>query len=329
MPSKKAQPKQQAVARPLKQRRPSKTKSAAATATALAQSSIGSNPAANPMLAAVAGSSSEAFRLPDSVLEESVPLVLSNEYTITSDAAGYACWGENYSLAAAKSTWTVTAGVTGSATYTAHPDATTYTAAFPWSRQLMYRISVEYIGADLNASGRIYCLNSLVLSTLDTQTLANVYDDANYTGKAVDGYYDTVLFNQSPRYEASNGASFMGATFPTRIMFCAGLPASTVCFRVRIERFLEGLPGRDSLHRGSAQVELLDTPLMEVLTNASHPGLHGGAMTHKSEIVSNVWKAIRAGASAAWHHRTELGAMAGRYASGRAAKGALLALTAM
>lgn len=329
MPAKKQQPKQQGPSRSVKQRRPSKPKSAAVTAAALAQSSIGTNAAANPMLATVAGSSSDPFRLPDSVLEESVPLVLSNEYTITSDAAGYACWGEGYALAAAKATWTVTAGVTGAATYTAHPDVTTYTAAFPWSRELMYRIHVEYIGADLNAAGRLYCLNSLVLSTLDTQTLANVYDDANYTGKAIDGYYDTVLFNQSPRYEASGGSSYMGATFPARIMFCAGLPASTVCFRVRIERYLEGLPGRDSLHRGSTAVELLDTPMMEVLTNASHPGLHGGAMTKKSEIVANVWKAVRAGASAAWHHRTELGAMAGRYASSRAAKGALLALTAM
>lgn len=280
------------------------------------------------MLASVAGSSSEPFRLPDSVLEESVPLVLSNEYTITSDAAGYAAWGENAALASAKLAYTVTAGATGAFSATAHPDATTYAAAFPYSRMLMYRITVEYVGAELNASGRIYALNSTNSAALDSQTLANIYDDANFTGRAVEGFYDTVLFNQSPRYEQTNAANFMFVSFPIRLLYAAGLPANTVCFRVRIDRFMEGLPGRDSLHRGSASVELYDAPMMEVLTNVSHPGLHGGSMSRKSEIVAQVWKGIKAGAGAAWHHRTELGALAGKYATGAAAKTALLALTA-
>lgn len=317
-----------AVSRALKTRKTPRRRPADEQAAAMGVLGRYAGTASNPMLASIAGSSSEPFRLPDSILEESVPLVLTNEYTITSDAAGYAAWGENSNLSYAKLGWTVTAGAVGTVATTAHPDTTTYAAAFAQSRMLMYRITVEYIGSELNAAGRLYALNAITTSGFDSQTLANVYDDANYTGKAVDGFYDTVLFNQSPRYETTSSSTYMIATFPIRIMFAAGLPPNTVCYRVRVDRFMEGLPGRESLHRGSASVELYDAPMMEVLTNVSHPGLHGGAAAQKSDIVAQVWKGIKAGAGAAWHHRLELGALAGKYASGNAAKTALLALTA-
>lgn len=277
------------------------------------------------MLATIAGSSDQAFRLPDSILEESVPLVLENEYTVSSDAAGYAVFSEDPSLYLAKGSYTVTAGVTNAGTATSHPDMASYAAAFPYARMLMYRLIVEYVGAEQTASGRFYCINGIDSSCLASATLANIYDDANYTGKAIDGFYDTVLFTQQPRYELPTTTMFSRPTFQARSMFAAGLPPTTVCFRVRIQRFMEGLPGRDSLHRGATGIEFYDPSMMEVLTNASHPSLHGGAATKRTEIVANVWKGIQAGASLAWNNRAAIGQI-GKFATSGLAKSALLGL---
>lgn len=254
-------------------------------------------------------------------------MVLTNEYMVTSDAAGYAVFGEYCNLAASSLAWTVTAGSTGAFAGTAHPDITTFAAAFPLARMVMYRVHVEYVGAEQTAAGRIYVINSNESTTLSSVSLATIYDDANYTGKALDGYYDTVMSNQNPRYEGPSSTTFMVGTFQTRMMFAAGLPPSTQVFRVRVERFMEGLPSRSSLHRGSAQIEPYNAALMEVATNASHPSLHGGAYTAKPQIMDNVWKAVKAAGAYAWDNRAAISHLAGSFSTSGMAKNALLALT--
>lgn len=318
-------PKSKQTSRPLKQQRPKARRPAAKQAEALKSIALGGSSAASGMLATVAGTSDEPFRLPDSILEESVPLVLVDEYQISSDAAGYCAFTVDPVLAWARNNYTITAGATGLVNPIAHPDMTTYTAAFPFARLLMYRITVQYVGAEQTASGRFYCINSAGVEGLQSQTLANIYDDANYTGKAQDGFYDTVLFTQPPRYEVPSATTFMRPTFQVRNCFAAGLPASTAVYRVRVERFMEGLPGRDSLHRGSAAVEFYNSNMMEVLTNASHPGLHGGAFARKDQIIAGVWKGIKAGAGYAWQNKALIGKLAATY-SGGASKALMLGI---
>lgn len=308
-------PKQkQTPARTLKTQRPKTKQPAATQAAALKNTGLGGSSAASGMLASVAGTSDEPFRLPDSILEESVPLVLVDEFQVSSDAAGYCAFSIDPTLIYSRVAYTVTAGATGVGAPASHPDRVTYAAAFPYARMLMYRVTVQYVGAEQTASGRFYAINSSGTEALQSKVLADIYDDANYTGRAIDGFYDTILFTQPPRYETPDAVLFMKPTFQSRNCFAAGLPFSTPVYRVRIERFMEGLPGRDSLHRGSAQVEFYNSGMMEVLTNASHPGLHGGAFAKKDQIVANVWKGIKAGAGFAWQNRSNIGRIASTFA---------------
>lgn len=307
-------PKAKPANRTLKTQRPAAKRPANVQVAALKSTGLGGSPAASAMLATVAGSSDEPFRLPDSILEESVPLVLVDEFQVSSDAAGYCAFSIDPTLIYSRSMYTVTAGATGIAAVVAHPDKVTYSAAFPYARMLMYRVTVQYVGAEQTASGRFYCINASGIEALQSQTLADIYDDANYTGRAQEGFYDTVLFTQPPRYELPGAALFMKPTHQTRNCFAAGLPFSTPVYRVRVERYMEGLPGRDSLHRGSAQVEFYNSNAMEILTNASHPGLHGGAFTRKDQIVAGVWKGIKAGAGFAWQNKAAIGRLATTYA---------------
>lgn len=212
-----------------------------------------------------------ACRMPDLYAGKTVAFKLVNEYTITSDGAGYACFAAHPALLTSEMTWTVTAGATGTASVTQHPDYTAVNAAYVWSRLVCFGVEVSYIGAAQTAAGGITSFVFPYSTDLSSQTLATIYDDGTFT-RAQDG---TVLVGrpvQEPRFEATSGATANTPTFPILAFVGAGLPFTTACFRVRVTRHMEGLPQKNSLMRGMASDSIADMLALAAGANLGEKG---------------------------------------------------------
>lgn len=214
-----------------------------------------------------------ACRMPDLYGGKTVAFKLQNEYTVTSDAAGYAVFGSHPSLINAELTWTVTAGSTGAATTAQHADYTSVNAAYVWSRMVCFGVEVSYVGAAQTASGGLTSFVHVYPTDLNSQVLATIYDDGMFT-KAQDGAVVVGRPVQEPRFESTAGTSANAPTFPCLNFVGAGLPASAAVFRVRVTRHMEGLPQKNSLMRGMAQDSVAD---LLALTAGANLGEKGNA----------------------------------------------------
>lgn len=206
--------------------------------------------------------SQPACQMPDLYGGASVAYKLVNEYTVTSDAAGYAVFAAAPSLVASEMTWTVTAGATGAATTASHPDNAAVSAAYYWSRLVCFGTEVTYLGAPQTASGGLTVIQTPNANELNGINLSSVYDDGEF-GRADKGRVVVGRPLQEPRFEQTSGALAGSPTFSVLAFIGSGLPASTVCFRVRVTRHMEGLPQRNNLMRAMAADSPVDLRAME------------------------------------------------------------------
>lgn len=196
------------------------------------------------------------LRLPDSDNQPSAATILRSEYTLGSDAAGHLVFAEGQPTSAAKQSWTVTAGSTGTVTATAHPQHLSFVAEARAARMVAMRVQVLYIGTEQETSGFLSFSEKTVVADINSQTIDSLHTGGDIQVKAVEGLVAYVDYTQTPRWEDPNGGGFMGYTFPIALFVASGLPASkTSLFRVRVERFMEYLPVEGSLAEGELSHE--------------------------------------------------------------------------
>lgn len=250
----------------------------------------------DPMLSYRMGDESP-IRLPDPENQPSAATVLRSEYTITSDGAGQAVWGEFYNLLYAKATYAVTAGNTAGAVTTAHPQSTAFYAEARFARMVGMKIQVTYIGAEQTSAGYLSYTEKADTSDIGLQTVDNLHTGAQVQVKASDGLVCFVDYTQVPRWETPNLATFMQATFPIANFIATGLPFTTAVFRVRVARFMEYLPIEGSLAEG----ELLHEPHNPGAL-AAHAELSGtNTSVYTPSNSSAFLQKVKAVANAAYH----------------------------
>lgn len=234
------------------------------------------------------------LRLPDQENQPSAATVLRSEYTLGSDAAGNCVFGEHANILSAKLVWTVTAGSTGTAVATIHPQYTAFTGEARYARQIATRIQVLYIGTEQESSGYLSFIERPALADTDTQTIDSLHTASDIQVKATDGLIAFVDYTQTPRWEAPTQAAFMVATFPFAVFVASGLPASkTSLFRVKVERFMEYLPVEGSLAEGELKHEphnpgamVAQGALSGVRTSVYTPSLKGEFVKGVKEVAN-------------------------------------------
>lgn len=241
--------------------------------------------------------SEEPLRLPDAENSPSAATVLRSEYTVSSDAAGNVVFGEHNTLTYAKSSWVVTAGTTGTATYTAHPQATAFYAEARVARTVAMKITVTYIGAAQEAAGYLSYTERSIFADVDAQSIDGLHTGSLMQVRAEEGLVAFVDYSQSPRYEGPSSASFMNYTFPISVFAASGLPVSKPVLRVRVCRFMEYLPVEGALSEG----ELAHEPHNPAALSAH--GELGGHRTSLSSLVNMpaFWNGVKSAANAAYH----------------------------
>lgn len=244
-------------------------------------------------------SGSPPCRVPDEYVSPTNALKVTDEYTITTDANGYAAFGVAPSLARANYTHviTTTTGVQSvtTSTYTAHPDYTSLTASFANGRQVTAQIIISYIGPVQTSCGRLIAIESDTVAAIDNNNpLSAVYDDGE-SSPAVDGKVIILRPTQSPRFESLGATGFMSQTFPYWQFIVAGGDPGKVVFSVRVVRHLELIPLKASIMRGSAAPEPFNPDALAIGANMSQVA-KTGSLEQASSMKSMAIKA----ANTAW-----------------------------
>lgn len=240
-----------------------------------------------------------SLRLPDEDNSPSAATVLRSEYTVGSDAAGLAVFGESFSLTAAKLYWNVTSGTVNAATgTTAHPQSVAFYAEARAARMVAMRVSVTYIGVEQESAGFLSYCEKIATTDVMSQTVDALHTGSEYQGKATEGVTVYVDYTQRPRWEDPAGGTFMQFTFPMGVFIVSGLPVSkTSLFRVRVERFMEYLPVEGALAEGELMHEPANHGTLTVHGELSGPGTSIFTKASEPAFLTKV-KAV---ANAAYH----------------------------
>lgn len=213
-----------------------------------------------------------ACRMPDLYGGKTVAFKLVNEYTVSSDGAGYAVFGAHPSLVTADLSWTVTAGSTGAVATAQHTDYTATNAAYVWTRMVCFGVEVTYVGAAQTASGGITAFAHPYSTDLSSTLLSTVYDDGTFY-RAQDGAVLVGRPVQEPRFDPTTSGTANTPTFPILDFVASGLPFTVPVFRVRVTRHMEGLPQRNSLMRGMASDSVADVVALAAGANLGEKGI--------------------------------------------------------
>lgn len=238
------------------------------------------------------------LRLPDTANAPSAATVLRSEYTLGSDAAGHLVFAEGFATAAAKLSWTVTAGVLSTVSTAAHPQHTSFVAEARTARTVAMRVTVLYIGVEQESAGYLSFAEKTTHADISLAAIDTLHTGADAQVKATEGLVTYVDFTQSPRWEDPSGTAFMLYTYPIALFIASGLPASkTSLFRVKVERFMEYLPVEGALSEG----ELLHEPSNPAALS-SHGELSGPKTSvHKPSDWKTFQGIVKSVANAAYH----------------------------
>lgn len=240
-----------------------------------------------------------ACRLPDEYTSPTNAIKLTEEYTITTSADGYAVFSVAPALSRAKYTnaVTVTAGVASTAaiTYTAHPDYTTFTTNFLYARTVAMQITISYIAPPMTASGRLIWIESgNIGATTNVADLSTLLDDGEST-PLIDGKIVRPRPTQTPRLEDSTMPAFGYATWPVHDFIIVGALANAPVVSVRVTRHVEAISLKNAITRGEAKVEPFNPDAMAMSANMGTAGKSG-----PSKAGSAMSKAALGAAEVAW-----------------------------
>lgn len=263
-------------------------------------------------------------RVPDEYVSPTSAIKLTREFTIPSDPAGTAVFTVTPALSNNVGTYSVTAGAISSAAADVHPDLSSLTASFAIGRAVATEIIVTYIGAPLNAAGRLVAVEEGTGGVMAGNVLSAMMDDGD-SDAAINGRRVIVRPTQAPRFETIAGNSqWMLGTFATWHFVALGLPVSTTVFSVRIVTHFEGIPLKSSIMRGNAVPEPANPESLTIAANISQ--------VHKSGPADNkqqMKKAVLHAATVAWRAlgpQVSRAMMTGGAAAMASSRAALLAL---
>lgn len=241
--------------------------------------------------------SSEPLRLPDEHNDHSAAKVLRSEYTVSSDAAGHAVFGESFNISGAKMYWGIAAGITSAVNTSQHPQYAAFVAEARTARMVAMRIHVLYIGAEQTSAGYLSYEEKYSSADVGGLSIDSLHTGSDIQCKAQDGLVAYIDYTQLPRWESPVASSFMEATFPCGIFIASGLPVSTPLFRVRVERFMEYLPIEGTLSEGEVRAEPHDPGAL-----GAHGALSGPATSvHTHSGMDRFKSLVKSAANSAFH----------------------------
>lgn len=196
------------------------------------------------------------IRLPDDFKAGTTALKLVDEFTVTTTADGYAFFGVHPGLNVSYMMCTPVAGVTTAAlTNTQHQDYASYTASHAVARLVLMTVEIIYIGAEQTSAGRFCCIDSSLGTEMVSTGITTMFDDSVCVMPCASGMRCIQRPYQTPRMGATVAQTFQTDAFKLMYFGVAGAPNSTTIFDVRVTKWLEGTPMRNSIMRGLAAVE--------------------------------------------------------------------------
>lgn len=245
---------------------------------------------------------SEAFRLPDDVSDQTAVTVLRNEFTLSSNANGDLVTLILPSLAITRYDCTIVGTqVSTTGAGVAHPQSTSFNNDTKRARMNAYRVTVTYIGAELESAGYVssFQRNEEAADVVNA-FMDNLHTHANIQHRATEGLLVEATYTQTPRWEdpaAVSTINFMKDTFPYVAIVASGLPLSKPVFRVKVERVMEYLPKEGALSEGDVAFEPHDPGAESVLHAANHPRLNFSRLSGIADRAASVFQT----ANAAYH----------------------------
>lgn len=228
-------------------------------------------------------------RLPDLYPGATVVFVLTQDYTLRSDANGRLACSLSPSLSRAYYSTTLdAAGSVATQTYVPHDDYTATNTAYTWLRLVCGGIRIQYTGPSQTASGWLSVVEDPDINYLAVGASVPGKSEDGYSGPAVQGANATWVPCQEPRMDTSNNAGGNSPTYNVFHVMAEGLPPNTDCFRMRTIRHLEGPPTKTNLARRSATVGHAAVAELEAAA-AMSPMLH--ASSGESPVIQAAVKA--------------------------------------
>jgi len=258
----------------------------------------------NPWLSALVNPfDSEAVQLPDEYAGGSIPLKLIEDIDMVVDANGYAMTAVAALLVTqlrSAATLDANGAVLTLSAFSDHPDYADCLVQFGSMRTLLYGIEVISTLSDNENQGRICAVTSTSASAYlaVASTVRSCFDDAANPLPLKEGLMVVLRPTQPPRFTATNDNSQGQHTLPaTTIAITGAKPGSRVS--LRIVKFMEALPTKNSLHRSSVTVEPYDLFTMSAAANmalhepAVHPNTSAGHRAMKEEGESLAEDAVK------------------------------------
>lgn len=223
-----------------------------------------------------------SVRVPDNFKSGTTAIKLVEEYTVSSNAGGFALFGQHPGLVRSSITNTFTGNSSSVAeSYGNHPDYTAFLAAHSKARVVMYMVEITYIGAEQTSAGRLCCVSVTGIDSYLGVAVDSMFDDATCVMPAQAGMSCIVRPYQDPRFEHVDDLTFGANHLHVMYFGLAGAPVSTNLFDVRVTKFLEGVPKRNSLMRGMTAVEPAVPNALAIAANIGTETADTVANTHE------------------------------------------------
>lgn len=239
--------------------------------------------------------SEEAMRLPDEYGAPTAATNLPDDILITPNANGDFVLTIHYSLG--HYIHTVTAGTcAASDTKVSTGRYTGFTNAASVARTVCTKVSILYIGSEMNAAGYISVSRKYDVTDVYGKTMSDLHGLAERQVRAQEGLTTYLAPQQTPRFEAPAANSFMAATSPCLVIAGSGLPVAQV-IKVRVLRFMEFVPKEGDLFEGETSIEPYNDGALKANAQLASPQL---SMHTEAERPS--WPSkVAAAANAAYH----------------------------
>lgn len=221
-----------------------------------------------------------AARLPDEYVSETGAHKLTVEYDIKTDANGVFALivspAINIPIVHKPVTGTLTDNTVVVGGAPAYPDGAEIKTAYTVGRLVAMGIEVEYIGAPLNASGKLHCIEVDQYQALNTIDLTTIVDDGE-SDPLLNGKVIHVRPIMPPRFESPSVDTFMRYTFNNWVLYATGAPPNTVVASIKVTAHFEGIAKKGGLHAKSGSVELYNPDHLTIGANIARHGITAAA----------------------------------------------------
>lgn len=242
------------------------------TARVASSAAMRKHPALNNPHPAIHGrlhQTEDGYRLPDEYLEPTAVTVLNDNYTISSNNIGTCLWLETQYGNRIRFDDSNVTNIETSNTVTRQLPALQAVALR--ARVVSVKIKITYIGAALSAAGYMSYVRRHTVNIAGNTNTDSFHQLADAQVPAPAGFHVTGTPYQECEFEDLNvnPTSWMTKCHHTHLFVASGLPVSTPCFRVQVQRFVEYIPKEGDLGEGALKTEPHDPGAHSVLHTLS------------------------------------------------------------